>query len=84
MRLDEILYGLLPTLHYGVHFASKKGVGTPKVVCYEPELDHQIPHILAALYNAWIRYQQTIQKALVATHNNLELLAAITSKLVCF
>ena len=62
----------------------KKDVGAPKVVCYEPELDHQIPPIHAALYNAWIRYQQTIQKALAATHNNLELLAAIASKFVCF
>jgi hypothetical protein len=34
-----------------------------------------IPPILAALYNAWIRYQQTTQKVLTATCNNLELLA---------
>jgi hypothetical protein len=76
-------YGLLPTLHCGVHFASK-GRGCAQGCLLRARTRPPIPPILAALYNAWTRYLQTIQKALTATRNNFELLAAITSKLVCF
>ena len=46
-------------------------------VCYEPERDHQSQPFSRLNYNAWIRYQLAMQKAMVATRNNLELLGAI-------